>query len=67
MKITISVLGRFQLFHLARELQEHGYLRSEAARRAMGASARERVKQGFTWKDYGERMIAHYHRILATT
>jgi glycosyltransferase involved in cell wall biosynthesis len=40
---------------------------NEAARRTMGASARERVKQGFTWKDYGERMIAHYHRILATT
>jgi glycosyltransferase involved in cell wall biosynthesis len=41
--------------------------KNEAARRAMGASALERVKQGFTWKDYGERMIAHYQRILATT
>ena len=39
---------------------------NEAARRAMGASALDRVKTGFTWKDYGERMIAHYRRILAS-
>lgn len=38
---------------------------NEEARRAMGASALNRVKQGFTWKDYGNRMIKHYQEILA--
>jgi glycosyltransferase involved in cell wall biosynthesis len=42
------------------------FYENEAARRAMGTSALNRVKQGFTWQDYGERMIAHYRKILAT-
>ena len=33
--------------------------------RSMGEAARERVQTGFTWEDYGEKMIAHYQRILA--
>ncbi|MEJ2672734.1 MAG: glycosyltransferase [Deltaproteobacteria bacterium] len=40
---------------------------NEAARQAMGAAARARVRQGFTWQDYGERMIKHYQKILAKT
>jgi len=36
----------------------------EEARRVMGASALERVKAGFTWKDYADRMVDHYRRIL---
>lgn len=32
--------------------------------RAMGQSAKERVSQGFTWDDYGEKMFAAYERIL---
>jgi glycosyltransferase involved in cell wall biosynthesis len=39
----------------------------EEARRAMGASALNRVKHGFTWKDYGDRMVKHYQKILAQT
>lgn len=30
---------------------------------AMGKSARERVRSGFTWSDYGENMIMHYKRL----
>ncbi len=30
----------------------------------MGESARQRVSTGFTWDDYGGRMIAAYERIL---
>lgn len=30
----------------------------------MGQSAKERVSSGFTWDDYGEKMINHYKRIL---
>jgi glycosyltransferase involved in cell wall biosynthesis len=31
--------------------------------RAMGQSAKERVSKGFTWDDYGERMVKAYERI----
>jgi glycosyltransferase involved in cell wall biosynthesis len=31
---------------------------------AMGKAAMQKVKQGFRWEDYGERMIGHYHKIL---
>jgi glycosyltransferase involved in cell wall biosynthesis len=31
---------------------------------AMGESARKRVQTGFTWSDYGEKMIAAYHKLL---
>lgn len=37
----------------------------EEARRSMGESALNRVKEGFTWKDYADRMINHYQKILA--
>ncbi|MFZ5447689.1 MAG: glycosyltransferase family 4 protein [Thermodesulfobacteriota bacterium] len=40
------------------------FYENEEARRTMGTSALNRVKQGFTWKDYGSRMIEHYHKIL---
>jgi glycosyltransferase involved in cell wall biosynthesis len=40
------------------------FYENEAARRAMGASALDRVKEGFTWKDYADRMINHYQKIL---
>lgn len=30
----------------------------------MGASALERVRSGFSWQDYGDRMVAEYARIL---
>jgi glycosyltransferase involved in cell wall biosynthesis len=43
------------------------FYENEADRSVMGTSALNRVKHGFTWRDYGERMIAHYQRILATT
>ncbi len=33
--------------------------------REMGKSARERVQSGFTWDDYGERMVQAYKRVLA--
>lgn len=32
--------------------------------RQMGQSAKERVSTGFTWDDYGDKMIANYERIL---
>ncbi len=32
--------------------------------RTMGQSAKERVSRGFTWDDYGDKMIAEYERIL---
>jgi len=33
--------------------------------KAMGQSAKERVSKGFTWDDYGDKMIKEYKRILA--
>lgn len=33
-------------------------------RRKMGESAEKLVREGFTWKDYGEKMISAYDRIL---
>lgn len=33
--------------------------------KAMGISAKVRISQGFTWDDYGEKMIEEYKRILA--
>lgn len=33
-------------------------------REATGKSAKERVASGFTWDDYGDRMVAEYTRIL---
>ena len=30
----------------------------------MGQSAKERVSSGFTWDDYGEKMVMEYKRIL---
>jgi glycosyltransferase involved in cell wall biosynthesis len=38
------------------------YQNREACR-AMGHAARQRVQQGFTWDDYGKRMLAEYQRI----
>lgn len=35
------------------------------ALKTMGASAKERVASGFTWNDYGNKIIAEYQRILA--
>lgn len=32
---------------------------------SMGAAARERVQTGFTWADYGDKVIAGYRRVLA--
>lgn len=32
--------------------------------RQMGQSAKERVSSGFTWDDYGEKLVAAYQRIL---
>ena len=37
----------------------------EASR--MGEAARERVRTGFTWADYGDKIIAHFLRILGGT
>ncbi len=34
-------------------------------RRAMGRAALARVREGFTWDDYGERVVAAYRRVLA--
>lgn len=31
---------------------------------ALGESARQRVQTGFTWSDYGEKMIAAYRKLL---
>jgi glycosyltransferase involved in cell wall biosynthesis len=42
------------------------YENPEEARR-MGEAARERVRTGFTWADYGDKMMACYRRILAGT
>ncbi|MEK7549210.1 MAG: glycosyltransferase family 4 protein, partial [Patescibacteria group bacterium] len=33
-------------------------------RKKMSASAKEHVSSGFTWDDYGNKMIAEYERIL---
>jgi glycosyltransferase involved in cell wall biosynthesis len=32
--------------------------------RSMGASARLRVQDGFSWADYGKKMIAAYRKVL---
>ncbi len=40
------------------------YENQEEVRR-MGEAARERVRTGFTWADYGDKMMACYRRILA--
>jgi glycosyltransferase involved in cell wall biosynthesis len=42
------------------------YENPEEARR-MGEAARERVRTGFTWADYGDKMMACYRKILAGT
>ena len=34
--------------------------------RSMGEAARQRVQTGFTWADYGDKIIAHYQRVLAS-
>jgi glycosyltransferase involved in cell wall biosynthesis len=34
-------------------------------RRAMGRAARARVRDGFTWDEYGERVVAAYRGVLA--
>jgi glycosyltransferase involved in cell wall biosynthesis len=34
-------------------------------RRAMGRAALARVRQGFTWDDYGDRVVAAYRGVLA--
>jgi glycosyltransferase involved in cell wall biosynthesis len=34
-------------------------------RRRMGEAARKRVRTGYTWADHGQKMLAHYRRILA--
>jgi glycosyltransferase involved in cell wall biosynthesis len=36
------------------------------AGRNMGESARRRVQAGFSWADYGYKMIAAYQRILSS-
>lgn len=38
--------------------------RHPALRRAMGESAKKKVEQGFSWDDYGRRMIENYRIIL---
>jgi glycosyltransferase involved in cell wall biosynthesis len=40
------------------------YYRNPEARARMGATARERVASGFTWDDYGDRIVAEYQRVL---
>jgi glycosyltransferase involved in cell wall biosynthesis len=42
------------------------YENQEEVRR-MGEAARERVRTGFTWADYGDKMMDCYRRILAGT
>lgn len=37
---------------------------NEEARKAMGESALARMKGGFTWDDYGRRMVDNYNKIL---
>ncbi|MFH0806295.1 MAG: glycosyltransferase family 4 protein [Candidatus Brennerbacteria bacterium] len=39
------------------------YENPEACTR-MGEAARERVSSGFTWDDYGDRIVAEYRRVL---
>jgi glycosyltransferase involved in cell wall biosynthesis len=34
------------------------------ARVEMGSAAQQRVKSGFTWTEYGDKMVAQYERIL---
>lgn len=35
-------------------------------RKEMGQSARKRVQSGFSWKDYGEKMLAEYEAVLSS-
>ena len=35
--------------------------------KAMGQSAKERVSKGFTWDDYGDKMIGEYMRVFGKT
>ena len=42
------------------------YEHQDFARR-MGEKAKERVRSGFTWDDYGKKMIAAYEKILRET
>ena len=37
---------------------------SPKIRESMGQSAKERVSGGFTWDDYGEKMVREYERII---
>ena len=39
--------------------------RDPERRRAMGRAAWKRVREGFTWSDYGDRVVAAYQRLLA--
>jgi glycosyltransferase involved in cell wall biosynthesis len=39
--------------------------RDPEQRRAMGRAALERVREGFTWRDYGDRVVAAYRDLLA--
>ena len=38
---------------------------NEEIRKAMGQSAKERASKGFTWDDYGEKMVKAYKNVLA--
>ncbi len=42
------------------------YYENPEARTAMGDSARRRVQAGFSWTDYGNKMIAAYQKILSS-
>jgi glycosyltransferase involved in cell wall biosynthesis len=42
----------------------HFFYENRDACREMGYSAQQRVKSGFTWADYGDKVIAEYQRIL---
>lgn len=50
MRVSISLMGRFHAFYLAHEPERQGHLR---------------VQTGFTRADYGDKMMAHYRRVLA--
>jgi glycosyltransferase involved in cell wall biosynthesis len=39
--------------------------RDPERRRAMGRAALARVREGFTWSDYGDRIVAAYQQLLA--
>ncbi|MCX5892042.1 MAG: glycosyltransferase family 4 protein [Deltaproteobacteria bacterium] len=40
------------------------FYKNPEAGRSMGEAARERVQTGFTWADYGDKIIAGYRRVL---